>query len=325
MRQIEIRQPGGPEVMQVVEAARPQPGPGQVLIKVAAAGVNRLDCLQRAGHYPPPPGASPVPGLEVAGHISEAGPDVGDLQPGDAVCALLSGGGYAEWVLADAALCLPLPCGMDMAHAAALPEAAFTVWSMLWQRCALQPGETLLVQGGSSGIGSFAVLLARARGHTVLATAGGAGKCAAVSRLGASHVIDYRAQDFAAAALDLTGGRGVDVILDMVGGPYLARHLDSLAEDGRLAIIAFLGGARGEINTAQLLKKRLTVTASTLRNREPAFKHAIARQLRQEVWPLLDAGHISPLLHECLPLSEAPAAHAALEAGRVAGKLVLLP
>lgn len=325
MRQIEIRQPGGPEVMHVGEAARPRPGSGQVLIKVAAAGVNRLDCLQRAGHYPPPPGASPIPGLEVAGQVMEVGPEVGDLQPGDAVCALLSGGGYAEWAVADAALCLPVPKGMDMAHAAALPEAAFTIWSMLWQRCALRAGETILVQGGSSGIGSFAVQLARAFGHTVLATAGSAEKCAAVSRLGASHVIDYQAQDFATAVLGLTDGRGVDVILDMVGGPYLARHLDCLAEDGRLAIIAFLGGTRGEINTAQLLKKRLTVTASTLRNREPAFKYAIARQLRQEVWPLLDAGLVMPLLHECLPLAEAPAAHVALEEGRVIGKLVLLP
>lgn len=325
MRQIEIRQPGGPEVLHLVEAARPRPGAGQVLLKVTAAGVNRLDCLQRAGHYPPPPGASPIPGLEVAGHVLELGPGVTHLQAGDAVCALLSGGGYAEYAVADAALCLPLPQGMDMAHAAALPEAAFTVWSMVWQRCALQAGETLLVQGGSSGVGSFAVQLARARGHTVLATAGGPEKCAAVRRLGANHVIDYRAQDFAAAVLDLTGGRGVDVILDMVGGPYLARHLDILADDGRLAIIAFLGGARGECNTSQLLRKRLTVTASTLRNREPAFKHAIASQLRLQVWPLLDAGLLSPLLHESRPLAEASAAHAALEGGWVSGKLVLLP
>lgn len=325
MRQIDIRAPGGPEVLELHTAQTPLPGPGEVLLTVAAAGVNRLDCLQRAGHYPPPPGASPVPGLEVAGRVAAVGEGVDQLQVGDAVCALLTGGGYASHAVAAADLCLPVPDGLTMEQAAALPEAAFTAWSMVWQRCQLQPGETLLVQGGSSGVGSFAVQLARALGHTVYATAGSAAKCAAVARWGAAAVFNYRDQDWAAAVLDATGGRGVDVVLDMVGGPYLTQHLDVLAVDGRLALIAFLGGARGELNTAQLLKKRLTLTASTLRNRPLAFKAAIARQLREQVWPLFADGRLSVVVDACVPLAEAAAAHERLEQGNVVGKLVLCP
>lgn len=323
MRYVQICEPGGPEVLQLAEMADPQPGPGQVLIRTQAIGVNRLDCLQRAGHYPPPAGASPIPGLEVAGHIVALGPQVQGWREGDAVCALLSGGGYAELVVADAGVCLPVPESLSMVEAAALPEAAFTVWSMLWQRCQLQPGETLLVQGGTSGIGSLAVQLAAALGHRVLATAGGEHKCACLRRLGEVEVIDYQQQDFVQRALELTGGRGVDVILDMVGGPYLARHVEALAMDGRLAIIAFLGGARGELSTAQLLRKRLTITASTLRNRELAFKERITRELLQHVWPLVQAGRVRPVIQRTLPLAEAAKAHAQLEGGEVCGKLVL--
>lgn len=325
MRQIEISCYGEPDVLQLVDVDQPKPGPGQVLIQVAAAGVNRLDCLQRAGLYPPPPGASAIPGLEVSGHVVAVGPSVIGVKVGDAVCALLSGGAYAEFAVADAVLCLPLPRGMDVEDAAALPEAAFTVWSMVWQRAGLAAGETLLVQGGSSGIGSFAIQLARARGHTVYCTAGSPEKVELASRLGANHVIDYHTKDFVAEILSLTQGRGVDVVLDMVGGPYLSRHVDVLAEDGRLALIAFLGGAKGEVNVAKMLKKRLTLSASTLRNRPLSFKEALARQLRAEVWPLLDAGLIRPAIHARLPLQQAADAHRALEAGTVAGKILLIP
>lgn len=323
MQCIEIREPGAPEVLQLASRPDLQPGPGQVLIEVAAAGVNRLDCLQRAGHYPPPPGAPDIPGLEVAGHIVALGAGVQRWQVGDAVCALLSGGGYASQALAEADLCLPVPEGWSLMQAAAVPEAAFTVWSMVWQRCALQPGESLLVQGGTSGIGSFAVQLARALGHPVLATAGGVHKTGWLRQLGVEHAIDYQTEDFVARTLELTGGRGVDVVLDMVGGPYLARHVEALAVDGRLAIIAFLGGARGELSTAQLLRKRLTVTASTLRNRDLPFKAAIARALQQQVWPLLHKGAVRPCVQAVLPLADAAQAHRLLEQGGVTGKLVL--
>lgn len=325
MRQIEISSYGAPEVLVEMQADRPLLAAGRVLIKVAAAGVNRLDCFQRAGHYPPPVGASPIPGLEVSGEIIAVASDVVSLRVGDRVCALLTGGGYAEYAVADAALCLPVPDGFSLEDAASLPEAAFTVWSMVWQRAALKSGESLLVQGGTSGVGSFAVQLARALGHSVYATAGNSQKCELAKQLGALQAFDYKTQDFVREILTQTDNRGVDVILDVVGGPYLNRHLDVLAEDGRLAIIAFLGGASGELNVARLLKKRLTVTASTLRARSLEFKAQIAQELQSRVWPLLQAGLIKPVIHSRLPLSAAAAVHQMLEQGQVMGKVLLIP
>lgn len=325
MRQIEVSSYGVPEVLAEVRADCPCPSAGQVLIQVAAAGVNRLDCFQRAGHYPPPLGASPVLGLEVSGEIVEIAPDVVSLSVGDRVCALLTGGGYAEYAVADAALCLPVPVGCSLEESASLPEAAFTAWSMLWQRASLKSGESLLVQGGASGVGTFAVQLARAMGHSVYATAGSLQKCELAIRLGAKHVFNYKTQDFVREILTLTDNHGVDVILDVVGGPNLNRHLDVLAEDGRLAIIAFLGGASGELNVARLLKKRLTVTASALRARSLEFKTQVAKELQGKVWPLLQVGLIKPVIHARLPLSAAAEAHQMLEQGQVMGKVLLIP
>lgn len=325
IQQIDIPIAGGPDVLCLREVPCPQPGPSQVLIRVAAAGVNRLDCFQRAGFYPPPAGASSVPGLEVAGEIVAVGAEVSRWHLGDRVCALLRDGGYADYAVAESALCLPVPAGYALDEAAALPEALFTVWSMLWQRCALQPGESVLIQGGSSGVGSIAIQLARALGHPVFATAGSADKLAVCRQLGATLAIDYRQASFAEQILTFTQGYGVDVILDMVGQPYLARHLECLAEDGRLALIAYLGGARGELDLRLLLKKRLTVTASTLRSRSLAFKAAIAAELEARVWPLLQSGAIRPWIDRRLPLSAAAEAHRRLEAGSVCGKLLLCP
>lgn len=325
MRQIEISSYGAPEVLVEVQADRPCPAAGQVLIRVAAAGVNRLDCFQRAGHYPPPVGASPIPGLEVSGEIVEVASDVDSLRVGDRVCALLTGGGYAEYAVADAALCLPVPAAYSLEEAASLPEAAFTVWSMVWQRAALKSGESLLVQGGTSGVGSFALQLARALGHSAYATAGNSQKCELAKQLGALQAFNYKTQDFVQEILTQTDGCGVDVILDVVGGPHLNRHLEVLAEDGRLAIIAFLGGASGELNVARLLKKRLTVTASTLRARSLEFKAQVAQELQIKVWPLLQAGLIKPVIHSRLPLFAAAEAHQILEQGQVMGKVLLIP
>jgi NADPH2:quinone reductase len=323
MRAIEIAQPGGPEVLRPCERPHPAPGPGEVLIRVAGAGVNRPDVLQRKGAYAPPPGASDLPGLEVAGTIED-----GDLQgsgfaPGDPVCALLAGGGYAEYCVAPIAQVLPRPQGLSFIEAAGLPETYFTVWSNVFDRAQLAAGETLLVQGGASGIGVAAVQLAAALGHTVYATAGSDEKCRAVEALGARRAINYRREDFAAVVRELTGGRGVDVILDMVAGDYLARELGCLAEDGRLVLIATLGGAAAQIDAGLVLRRRLTITGSTLRPRPVEFKGAIARRLRAVVWPLLEAGRINPVVHATFPLEQASAAHALMEAGTHVGKIVL--
>jgi NADPH2:quinone reductase len=324
MRAIEIREPGGPEVLTLVERPRPKPGPGEVLIRVAAAGVNRPDVMQRAGYYPPPPGASDLPGLEVAGEIAARGPGVDGWHLGEPVCALVSGGGYAEYCVAPAAQCLPVPKGFSMAEAAALPETFFTVWTNVFERGALQPGESLLVHGGTSGIGSTAIPLAKAWGATVYATAGGPEKARACEELGADRGIDYRAEDFVEIVRDLTKGRGVDVVLDMVGGDYVPRNLQCLATDGRHVSIAVLGGVKASINIATIMQKRLILTGSTLRPRSVAEKGAIAAALWAKVWPLLEGGQVRPRLFQTFPLDQAPAAHALMESSQHIGKIVLL-
>jgi putative PIG3 family NAD(P)H quinone oxidoreductase len=320
---IEITQAGGPEVLQPVE--RPVPGPrdGEVLVRVAAAGVNRPDIMQRLGKYPPPPGASDIPGLEIAGSIAATGASVTRWRTGEAVCALVAGGGYAEYCVVPEPQCLPIPAGMDAATAAAIPETFFTVWTNLFDRAALRRGERLLVHGGTSGIGTTAIQLARAFGATVFATAGSDEKCAACERLGA-RAINYRASDFVAAIHDLTAGRGVDVILDIVGGDYLQRNLESLALNGRLVQIGLIGGSRAELNLTAVLQKRLTITGSTLRARTIDEKGAIARRLEEQVWPLLASGVVSPVIDARFRLREAAEAHRRLEAGNVVGKIVLL-
>ena len=329
MTAIEIAEHGGPEVLKPARRPVPQPGPGEVLIRVAAAGVNRPDLAQRAGTYPPPPGASDLPGLEVAGEIVAAGPDAagdeaaGGFAVGDRVCALAPGGGYAEYCAVPAGHCLPLPEGYDMVRAAALPETFFTVWTNVFMRGRLQRGETLLVHGGASGIGTTAIQLAVARGATVIATAGTARKCAACEDLGAARAIDYRNEDFVAIVNALTDGRGADVILDMVAGSYIPRDQRCLALDGRLVVIALLGGAKAEVNFGLLMTKRQTMTGSTLRPQSVAAKAAIAAGLRAEVWPLLDEGRIAPVIEDTFALRDAAAAHAALEAGDHVGKFIL--
>ena len=323
MQAVVITAPGGPEMLRVETQPVPQPRAGEVLIAVAAAGVNRPDVLQRQGKYPVPKGASPLPGLEVAGTIAALGEGVTELKFGDSVCALTPGGGYAEYCVAPASSCLPVPRGLTPLEAASLPETCFTVWSNVWDRAALQPGETLLVQGGSSGIGVTAIQMARALGHQVFATAGTAEKCAACEKLGAARAINYKTEDFVAVVKDATGGRGVNVILDMVGGDYIPRELDALADDGRLVFIAFLGGAKAAVNFGQVLLRRLTISGSTLRPRPVAFKAAIARQLRERVWPLIDSGAIKPVIHATFPLAEAGRAHALMESGAHVGKIVL--
>jgi NADPH:quinone reductase len=321
---IEIRAPGGPEVLVPVERPTPVPSRGEVLIKVAAAGVNRPDIFQRLGRYAPPPGASDIPGLEVAGTIEQLGPEVGDWRVGDEVCALVAGGGYAEYCAAPAPQCLPPPRGLDLIAAAAIPETFFTVWTNVFDRGRLQAGESLLVHGGSSGIGTTAIQLARARGARVFATAGSAAKCEACERLGAERAINYREADFVAVVRDLTGGRGVDVVLDMVGGEYFARNLDVLAVEGRLVEIATLHGVKAELNIQTVMVRRLTITGSTLRPRPVAEKGAIAAALRQQVWPLLESGAVRPVVHATFPLRDAAEAHRVMEAGEHIGKLVLV-
>ncbi len=320
---VAIAQPGPPGVLTLVHQPLPIPGYGQVLVRVCAAGVNRPDCLQRAGRYPPPPGASPLPGLEISGWIVAAGAGVSEADIGRTVCALVSGGGYAEYCVADLALCLPVPAGMSLEDAAALPETLFTVWSNVFQRAALQPGETLLVQGGASGIGTTAVALASAMGHPVFATAGTDDKCAAVEALGAVHCVNYRTADFAEEVRARTGGRGVDVVLDMVAGDYVPRELDLLADDGRLVVIAFQGGARATVDVAGLMRRRLTITGSTLRPRPVSFKAQIARALEQQVWPLLAQGRARAPIHARFPLAQAAAAHTLMESGQHVGKILL--
>ena len=326
MRAIEIAQPGGPEVLREVQRPDPQPRAGELLIAVQASGVNRPDVLQRKGLYPMPPGVSDLPGLEVAGTVLAGAPDdlaVAGLSIGDPVTALVAGGGYAERCVAPAGQCLPLPRGLSKVEAASLPETFFTVWQNVFDIARLQPGETLLVQGGSSGIGVTAIQLAKAIGCTVIVTAGQDDKCAACVRLGADHAINYRTQDFAAEAKRLTGGRGVDVVLDMVAGDYVAREVECLADDGRLAIIAVQGGTRSTVDTGLVLRKRLAITGSTLRPRSVAYKTALARQLRERAWPLLEAGRVRPVIHQVFPAAQAAAAHALMESSTHVGKIVL--
>lgn len=324
MTAIVIEAPGGPEVLTPATLPVPSPGAGEILIRVAAAGVNRPDVLQRRGMYNPPPGASPLPGLEVAGTVAALGPDVEGWSAGDPVCALVAGGGYAEYCVAPAPQCLPIPKGLSPAEAAGLPETLFTVWTNVVERGRLQAGERFLVHGGSSGIGTTAIQLAKARGATVFATAGSAEKCRACLDLGADVAIDYREQDFAAVIKEKTGGRGVDVILDMVGGDYIARNIDALAVDGRQVSIAFLKGAKVEIDLQKVMAKRLTLTGSTLRPRSVAEKGAIAAALEAEVWPLIEAGRIRPVIHASFPLARAAEAHALMESSAHVGKIILL-
>lgn len=326
MKAIAITQPGGPEVLQLIERADPVAGVGECLIRVQAYGINRPDVLQRKGAYPPPAGASDLLGLEVAG-VVEAGDaqalaDAG-LKVGDAVCALVAGGGYAELCVAPVVQCLPVPKGWSMAEAASLPETFFTVWSNVFERARLQPGESLLVHGGSSGIGVTAIQIAKALGSTVLVTVGTADKAEACLALGADVAINYREQDFVEAVKAATGGRGVDVILDMVAGSYVARNVQCLADDGRAVIIAVQGGVKAEFDAGQVLRRRLTITGSTLRPRPIAFKAGIARALRERVWPLLESRAIAPVIFRQLPASEAAAAHALMESGEHVGKIVL--
>ena len=327
MMVIEISKFGGPEVLVPADRPRPVPAPGEVLIKVAAAGVNRPDAAQRRGGYPPPAGASDIPGLEVSGTIAEIAPgsiSEGGFQIGDEVCALVSGGGYAEFCAAPAVQCLPLPRGFDMVAAAAIPETAFTVWNNVFERGRLKPGEWILIHGGSSGIGTMAIQLAHALGSRVLATAGSAEKCAACERLGAARAINYRETDFVTAARDMTGGRGVDVVLDMVGGDYLPRNIDVLAVEGRLVQIGLQAGATGQLNMGPLLVKRLTITASTLRARSVQEKGAVAAAVRTNVWPLLESGAVKPIIHATFPLRAAADAHRLLESSQHIGKIVLV-
>ena len=321
MTAIEITAPGGPEVLAPAERPAPRPGPGEVLVRVAAAGVNRPDVMQRQGRYPPPPGASDVPGLEIAGEVVASGPGAAGVA--GRVCALVQGGGYAEYCLAAAPLCLPVPAGMSDAEAAGLPETYFTVWTNVFERGRLAPAETLLVHGGSSGIGTTAIQLARAFGATVYATAGSDEKCRACEGLGAAECINYREDDFVARIEAATDGRGVDVVLDMVGGDYFPRCLDCLAVEGRLVQIATQRGIKSEINLLKVMMKRLTVTGSTLRPRSVAEKTPIANALRERVWPLLEAGKARPIVHATFPLREAAAAHALMDSGAHVGKIVL--
>ena len=326
MRAIEIARPGGPEVLREVQRPEPAPKAGELLIAVQASGVNRPDVLQRKGLYPMPPGVSDLPGLEIAGTVKAGAPQdlaAAGVKVGDAVTALVAGGGYAELCTAPAVQCLPVPQGLSMIEAASLPETFFTVWQNVFEIAGLQPGETLLVQGGSSGIGVTAVQIAKALGCTVIVTAGSDDKCAACLKLGADHAINYRTQDFAAEALRLTGGKGVNVVLDMVAGDYVGREIECLADDGRLAIIAVQGGTHSAIDSGAVLRKRLTLTGSTLRPRSIAYKAGLARALRERVWPLFESGTIRPVIHEVFPAAQAAQAHALMESSTHVGKIVL--
>ncbi|HET9067357.1 MAG TPA: NAD(P)H-quinone oxidoreductase [Amaricoccus sp.] len=323
MTVVEITAPGGPEVLRPARRRVPEPAAGEILIRVRAAGVNRPDALQRAGAYPPPAGASDLPGLEAAGEVAAVGPGGSRWRVGDQVCALLPGGGYAEYALTHQDHALPLPRGFGMTEAAAIPETFFTVWTNVFGRGRLRAGESLLVHGGSSGIGTTAIQLAHARGARVFATAGSEAKCRACRALGAEIAIDYREADFVAAVLEATGGRGVDVILDMVGGDYLARDVRALATEGRLVMIAQQKGAKAELNFASAMVKRLTITGSTLRPQSVEAKARIAASLLREVWPLLEAGRIAPVIDRTFPLAAAAEAHARLESSAHVGKIVL--
>lgn len=323
MRAIEISRPGGPEVLRPCERPMPQAGAGEVLIRVHAAGVNRPDVLQRSGSYPPPPDASDLPGLEVAGEIVSGDLDGSGFNQGDLVCALAHGGGYAEYCVVPIGQCLPIPKGWSVLEAASLPETFFTVYGNVFDRAKLAAGETLLVHGGSSGIGVTAVQMATALGHRVFVTAGTDDKCRACEQLGADRGINYRTEDFVEVVKSLTGGKGANVILDMVAGDYVNRELRCLADDGRLVIIALLGGATGEINFGEVLRRRLVITGSTLRPRPVTFKRHIAQQLRSQVWPLLESGRIKPVIYQTFPLEQAADAHALMETSTHVGKIML--
>jgi NADPH2:quinone reductase len=323
MKAIAIREPGGPEVLEPREIATPEPGHGEILIKVAAAGVNRPDTIQRMGLYPPPPGSPETPGLEVAGEVAAIGPGVTLWKAGDRVCALVGGGGYAEYCVAHEAHALPVPKGLSMTEAAALPETFFTVWTNVFERGALKAGETFLVHGGTSGIGTTAIQLAHIFGARVIATAGSAEKCAACEKLGADAAINYRERDFVEEVKRVTDGRGADVILDMVGGDYIARNIQACATDGRIVSIAFLNGSVAEVNFMPVMLKRLTLTGSTLRPRSIEEKAALAATLKEKVWPLIEAGRVKPLVDTVFPLSDASKAHALMEKSSHIGKIVL--
>ncbi|MEI6986877.1 MAG: NAD(P)H-quinone oxidoreductase, partial [Rhodospirillaceae bacterium] len=323
MTVIEITSPGGPEQLRTALRPLPVPGPSEALIAIVAAGVNRPDVIQRQGHYAPPPGASDIPGLEVSGRVVALGADVSSLAVGDKVCALLSGGGYAEYCAVPASMCLPIPVGLTMIEAAALPETFFTVWHNVFERGALKPGESLLVHGGSSGIGTTAIQLGKAFGARVFTTAGSPEKCRVCERLGAERAIDYRNEDFVAVLKELTGKKGVDVILDMVGGDYVARNLLILAADGRHVSIAFPGGSKVTLNLMPVMLKRQTLTGSTLRPRPVAEKSRIARILHEKIWPLLESGAVKVILDRTFPLTEATKAHQLMESSTHIGKIVL--
>ena len=323
MRAIQITQPGPPDVLQLCERPVPELKAGEVLIKVHAAGINRPDVLQRLGHYPVPPGASDLPGLEVAGEIVGGNLDGSPFKLGSMVCALVQGGGYAEYCAAPLQQCLPIPAGLSPLEAASLPETFFTVWSNVFDRARLSAGETLLVQGGTSGIGVTAIQVATALGHRVFATAGSDEKCRACEELGAERGINYRSEDFVEVVKQLTEGKGVDVILDMVAGDYVAREISCLADDGRIALIALLGGAKATVDLGQVLRRRLSISGSTLRPRPVTFKAAIAWRLQEKVWPLIEEGKIKPVIFKTFPLEQAAAAHALMESSTHVGKIVL--
>ena len=323
MRAVEISKPGAPEVLRVADLPRPAPRPNEIVVKVAAAGVNRPDVLQRMGHYPVPPDASPLPGLEIAGEVAELGAAVKLWQRGDKVCALVNGGGYAEYCAVPETQALPIPRGLSATEAASLPETCFTVWANVYDRGRLAPGETLLVQGGTSGIGVTAIQMAAATGNRVFATAGSDEKVAACVRLGAEKAFNYKTEDWVAEVRAATGGKGVDVILDMVGGDYVPRELKCLAEEGRLVFIAYLRGPRSELDIDAVMRKRLTVTGATLRPRSTEFKGTLARHLREKIWPLIEAGRIRPQVYKTFPLADAAAAHRLMESSQHIGKIVL--
>lgn len=323
MAAVGFDQPGGPEMLRIERLAIPQPGPGEVLVKVAFAGVNRPDVVQRLGKYPPPPGASPIPGLEISGQVVAVGAGAAGPFVGQQVCALVSGGGYAEYCIAQADHCLPVPEGLSLAEAAALPETLFTVWHNVFERGWATEGETILVHGGTSGIGTMAIQLGRLFGLTVIVTCGSAEKCAQALAIGAAHAIDYRTQDFVEEVARITGGKGVQLVLDMVAGDYVARNLKCLAEDGRHVTIAVQGGPRAELNMAVVMARRYTLTGSTLRPRSAEFKALLAQEIAQTVWPLVEQGELRPVMDQRFPLADAAAAHARMEAGTHIGKIVL--
>jgi NADPH:quinone reductase len=323
MRAVEISRPGGPEVLKPADAPRPVPKANEIVVKVAAAGVNRPDVLQRSGNYPVPPGASPLPGLEVAGEIAELGAAVKSWKRGDKVCALANGGGYAEYCAVPEGQCLSIPKGWSVVEAASLPETFFTVWANVYERGRLAAGESLLVQGGTSGIGVAAIQIAAATGNRVFATAGSDEKVAACLRLGAEQAFNYRTQDFEQEIKKATAGKGIDVILDMVGGDYVPRELKCLAEEGRLVFIAFLRGPKAELPILEVMAKRLTITGSTLRPRPAEFKAMLAARLREKIWPLIEAGRIQPQVYKTFPLEQAADAHRLMESSQHIGKIVL--